>query len=415
MNRLLLLALAGMTSIASTCHAEDWPEFLGPKGTGHYQGAELPIEFGPTKNVTWKMPIPGKAWSSPIIVGGKVYLTTAVPVKTDAGTEHELRALCLNAKTGKTIWDFEIFREAAGDPKSHAKNSHASPTPIFDGKRLYIHFGHLGTAALDPAGQMIWKKVFTYKPVHGNGGSPVLADGKLIFACDGSDQQFTVALDAATGETVWKTDRNHPSVQRRFSFATPAVIKHDGVVQVISPGSDAFHSYDLKTGKELWRVTFIGWSLIVKPVYGEGLVFCSTGYVTPNVLAVRPDGTGDVTKSHVAWTMKRGAPNTPTMILEGKELYVLSDGGFLTCCDAKTGDVHYQERVPGNYSASPILANGLLYLPNEKGQCTIVKVGKTFEVVGKTDMEEPTLASYAAVDGSLYVRTEGHLYRFDKK
>jgi len=414
MNRLLALTFA--LALPAASHADDWPQFLGPKGDSHYSGKPLPIEFGPGKNQIWKVAVPGKAWSSPIVAGGKVFLTTAVPKDVGNGVEHSLRAMAFDANDGKTLWDVEVFVEPPTAPKIHGKNSHASPTPLFDGERIYVHFGHLGTAALTTDGKIVWKNTeLGYAPVHGNGGSPIFAGGNLIIAADGSDKQFLAALEPATGKVRWRTPRNHPQVQRKFSFATPALITHEGKEQIISPASDAVHAIDPKTGKELWRVTFIGWSLIVKPVYGDGLIFASTGYMTPQLLAIKPDGTGDVTKSNVAWTMKRGAPNTPTPVLIGSELYVLSDGGRLTCCDAKTGKEYYQELIPGSYSASMLVADGKIYATNESGVSTVVKAGKEFEVLSKADFGEPTFASFAGADGSLFVRTEKYLYRFQGK
>jgi len=416
MSRFALSVLSVVVCFSNSARAEDWPAFLGPKGDGHYTGKPLPVEFGPDKNVVWKVPVAGKAWSSPIVVSGHVYLTTAVPKSVGNGTEYSLRAICLNAIDGKTEWDVEVFLEPATAPTPHSKNSHASPTPIFDGKRLYVHFGHIGTAALSPEGKILWKNAeLGYKPVHGNGGSPILVDDKLVYSVDGADKQYIVALSTETGKVVWQTPRDNPKADKKFSFSTPTLIEHKGKRLIVSPASDALHAYDVKSGKELWRVPYSGYSVIPKPLYGNGMVYVSTSYNTPVVHAIRPEGIGTLPSSNIVWSQKRGGPHTPSMILDGSELYLVSDGGAFTCCDAKTGEVHYSERVPGNHSSSPIIADGKIYVLSETGQATVIKAGKEFQILAKNDMNDRTLASYAAVDGSLYVRTEKMLYRFEEK
>jgi outer membrane protein assembly factor BamB len=398
-----------------TVRAEDWPGFRGPTGQGIVREGSMPVEWS-SKTATWKQPMSGNGWSSPVIVGGKIYLTSAVP-----GQEgFSLRALCLETKTGKTLWDTEVFKEAAGAPKPHSKNSHASPTPIVEGDRLFVHFGHLGTACLDLSGKVLWKNVQRYSPVHGNGGTPVLVDGLVIFSCDGASSPYVVALDAATGKEVWKKPRQG-NADRKFSFSTPLVIEVKGAKdvtkahQVISPGSNQVTAFDPKTGNPIWTVTYDGYSVIPRPVYGHGMVFLSTGYNSPSLLAIKPDGTGDVTKTHVAWTARKGAPHTPSPLLVGDELYMVSDGGVASCLDAKTGKVHWSERIGGGYSASPIYASGKVYFQSEDGVTTVVKAGTKFEEVAKNKLNERTLASFAVADGALYLRTDKNLYRFDAK
>jgi len=397
----------------SALHADDWLEFRGPDGVGHYSGKKLPTEWGPEKNVLWKAEIPGAGWSSPISIKNTLYLTTAV--KT-GDTGYDLFALAVDGTDGKLLWQTMLFHEGAEAPKPHGKNSHASPTPVSDGKTVYVHFGHLGTAALDLEGKILWKNnQNSYKPVHGNGGSPILAGGNLVVAGDGSDFQFVVAMDLKTGKNVWKTARDH-GAKMAFSFATSQVIEHEGLVQVVSPASDFVMSYDPKSGKELWRVKYpkAGWSLICRPVYAHGLVYVLTGYPTASLLAIRPEGTGDITKSAVVWQTNQKTANTPTPLIVGDELYMLADSGVLTSLDAKTGKVHFSERLPGGggYSASPIYADGKLWITSETGAGCVVKTGRTFEVVSKSDMKEKTFATFVPVDGKLYLRTETKLFCF---
>jgi outer membrane protein assembly factor BamB len=418
MRRLpILLSFSLVLGLNQPTHAEDWREFRGPTGQGHYIGKKLPIEWSTTKNVAWKTPIPGKGWSSPIILDGRIYLTSAVPI--EKSKDLSLKTICLDARNGKELWTTEVFKQDAGKAQGiHSKNSHASPTPLTDGKRIYVHFGHQGTACLDLDGKIVWRTLeHRYAPVHGNGGTPILLDDRLIFSTDGSDKQFVIALNTGDGKVAWKTDRKC-TFERTFSFSTPLAIPVDGKPQVISPGSGAVVSYDPADGKELWRVQYDGYSVIPRPVFGHGLVFIATGYNAPSVLAIKVDGKGDVTDSHVVWSLKKGAPHTPSLLLVGDELYILSDGSaagaLATCVDARTGKVHWQERVPGGNSASPFHADGRIYLQSEKGVTTVIRAGKKFEVLATNDLKERTFASYAVADGAIYLRTETQLYRIQE-
>ena len=404
-----LLALSLILASAGLRAAEDWPEFRGPTGQGHASAGNLPTEWSDSRNVAWKQSVPGRGWSSPVLKDGRLYLTSAVNGEDSA--KLSLRTLCFDAGSGKTLWSTEVF-SVDGGGKIHAKNSQASPTPLVAGGRIYIHFGHNGTACLDTQGKVIWRNsTLGYAPVHGNGGSPILVGDALIFSCDGNDQPFVVALDKKNGKVLWKTGRETPA-KKKFSFSTPLLIEVAGKQQVISPGSGAVCAFDPKTGREIWRARYgEGYSVVPRPVYGHGMIFIGTGYDTPTVMAIRTDGKGDVTDTHVAWTMKKGAPNTPSLLLVGDEVYMVSDGGIASCVDAKTGAVHWQERVGGNYSSSPIYAKGLIYFQNEEGTGVVVKAGKVFEKVATNVLGERTLASFAAGDGTLFIRTEQHLYK----
>lgn len=399
----LLLALTLLPA------AESWPEFRGPTGQGHSTAQNVPIEWGPEKNRVWKQEIPGKAWSSPVVVGGKVYLTTAV------GTDKiAFRVLCLDADTGKQEWNTLVFTKAS--IKQHPKNSQASPTPLVAEDTVYAHFGPYGTAALSTAGKVKWRnEKLNFAPVHGTGGSPILVEGLLVFTRDGASVRELVALDAATGEIKWQTKRS-PVTGNAFSFGTPLVIEVKGKKQIVSPASGMVGGYEIATGKEIWRVRYTGYSVIPRPVYAHGLIFIATGYNTPSVLAIRPDGTGDVTDSHVAWQTRSRAPHTPSMLVVGDALYMVSDAGIASCLDARTGKVHWSERLGGKgYSASPIAVDDKLYFLSEDGVGTVLQAGTTFRVLAKNEMSERTLASYAMIDGALFLRTEKHLYRFGTK
>ncbi len=393
--------------------AADFPQFRGPDGNGHAAARGLPSTWNETTNVAWKSLIPGKGWSSPSLYQDRLYLTSAVPVDTALGSgDLSLRALCLDANTGATLWDCEVFvQSAATAPKIHNKNSHASPTPLVTSDRLYVHFGHQGTACLDHARNVVWKNnSFNYAPVHGNGGSPILVAGRLIFTCDGASDPAVIALDAATGEQVWRFDRPGDPV-KKFSFCTPTAIVVDGQTQVICPGSGVVNALDPATGREIWRVNHDGYSVIPKPVFGHGLVFLSTGYDSPEVLAVRPGGRGDVTDTHVAWRLKKGAPHTPSLLLVGDELYMVSDKGIATCVDARTGKEHWLERIGGNYSSSLVHADGKIYIQSEDGPALVIRPGKRFAKIADAGFNERTLASYAVGDNALFIRTENNVYR----
>lgn len=407
-----------LTFVLSTAFAaaDDWPEFRGPTGQGIVAQGKLPVEWGPDKNVAWKRPIPGSGWSTPIIWHGRVYLTTSVPVVNSPTNDQSLRALCLDAATGKVLWNEEVFvLKGTTAPRIHSKNNHASPSPITDGERLYVHFGHQGTAALDLAGKLLWQnRDYAYKPVHGAGGSPILAGDALVFSCDGSDQQFVAALDRKTGKELWKTDRNSQA-PKKFSFCTPLLITVNGQQQIVSPGSDMIVAYEPKTGREIWRVRYTGYSVVPRPVFGQGLVFMSTGYDRPTLLAIRADGQGDVTDSHVAWRLQKGAPHNPSPLLAGEELYMVSDQGVASCLNAKTVAVHWQERIPGGYSSSPLLADGKVYFLSEDGNGTVVVAAKQYRLLARNALKERTLASYAVADGALFIRTENNLYRIQSR
>lgn len=395
--------------------AAPWPEFRGTDGVGHYTGAAVVTEWGPDKNVVWKTPVAGLGWSSPVLVKGLLVMTTAVP----KGAEYSLRAVALDAATGTQKWDVELFVENAKDvPQPHKKNSHASPTPVTDGENVYVHFGHMGTAALDLKGSVLWStQELKYKPVHGNGGSPILHDGKLLFCCDGGDVQLVAALSAKSGSVVWKVNRGWKSTMP-FSFATSQIIDVGGKKQLVSPGSDNVAAYDPENGTELWRVKYpaAGWSLISRPVVAAGLVIIQTGYINQHILAIDPSGTGDVTATHVKWKNKKQAPNTPTPLAVGDELYVLADSGFFTCFDAKTGEMHYSERLAGRgYSASPLLINGQIFVTSEEGVGQVLATGKAFKELARSDMKERTFATFVPNEGALFVRTESAVYRFGKK
>jgi outer membrane protein assembly factor BamB len=405
-------------ALSLTLSAADWSQFRGPDGQGHTD-EKLATEWGSKKNVTWRKELPGAGWSSPVVAGGKIYLTSAVPQGGDPKSNYSLRALCLEAKTGEIVWDKEVFVEDGKTaPGIHKKNSHASPTPVVEDDNVYVHFGHMGTACLRAAdGTRVWAtQELAYKPVHGNGGSPVIAGKCLVFNIDGTDKQLVVALDKTSGKVAWKVPRNNTTGANPFSFSTPLLIKVKEQEQLISAGSGVVMALEPKSGKEIWRVTYgSGYSVVPRPVYANGLVYVCTGYNTPTLIAIKPDGRGDVTKSHVAFTVKRNAPHNPSPLAVGDALYMVSDSGVVSCLDAKTGAERWNERVEKAYSSSPMFAGGLIYLLDESGTTTVFKPGDSYEEVAKNKLSEKTQASFAVDGDALLLRTEKALYRIEKK
>lgn len=414
-SRLFVTALLMQCCQLQTSIAADWTQFRGPTGQGHAEVSDLPVTWSESENLAWKVALPGNGWSQPVVANNQIFITTAVA--REQGKTTSLRAMCLNAVDGQTIWDTEVFQKD-GEPKIHKKNSHASPTPVLSGDRLYVHFGTEGTACLTTEGTVVWKnQEQVYKPVHGSGGSPALTDDLLIFCCDGGDKRYTIGLDKLNGKEVWKTPREfEPS--RGFSFSTPTIIDIAGRSQAICPGSGGVWSYHPKTGEQLWRVAYgEGYSVVPRPVFGHGLVYVCSGFGDQQLFAIDPTGSGDVTESHVKWQTKKGVPKSPSILLVGAELYMVDDKGVASCLDAVSGKLHWQQRLKGAFSASPVLANGLIYAQNETGVTTVVKPGTEYQEVATNtlgDGKTRTFASFAFVDNAILLRSETHLYRLQK-
>lgn len=416
-GRLATTAAAAAAAIAvALCagviaHADDWPEFRGPTGQGHAPDAPVPLEWSETHNVTWKTPIPGLGWSSPVIAGGRLWITTAV---VDADEGSSLRLLAYDVATGANTLDVEVFDSSEVSPLN-PKNSLASPTPVLDpdGERVYAHFGATGTAAVGTGGDVLWRTRFPYISQHGNGGSPILHDGRLVVSIDGYDTAYLVAVDARTGEELWRSTRPDPVSQ---AYSTPISIRVGERDQIVNVSAFRTTGHDPGTGEEIWRVGYPnGFSNVPRPVYGHGLVYLSTGFQSPTLLAVRADGTGDVTRSHVAWRLSRGAPLTPSPILVGNELYLVTDFGIGTCVDALTGEILWQQRLGGNHSASPVFAGGRIYFQNEEGVTIVVAPGTDYRELARNRLDGSTLASMAVSDGALFIRTDTHLYRIEER
>ena len=435
MNTTRLLLTAALAIVSTSLSAAEWPEWRGPGGQGHAQATGLPASWSETNNVTWKTELPGRAWSSPVIEGKNIWLTTAIEtlakkedadrrLKANTGNQPltvlekvEFRALCVDRDTGKLTQNILLL--TAREPQwVHALNSYASATPVIEDGQLYCHFGAMGNACLDTrTSKVLWTDTsLVVQHENGPGSTPVLWKNLMLFHLDGSDQQFIAALDKRTGKLAWKTPRSgdmNKDSQLRKSYGTPLILTVNGKEQIISPASDWIYSYD-DNGKELWRVNYgmLGFSLTPRPVVGHGMIFMSTGFMKPQMLALRYQG---LEKPEIAWRSEKGAPTMPSPLLVGEELYFANDGGIFTCLDAKTGAEHYRERIGGNYSSSPTFADGKIYVHNREGLTTVIKPGKQFEVLEKNQLPGKIFASLAAVDRALFLRTDTALYRIENK
>ncbi len=392
---------------------DNWPEFRGPRRDGHTDTKRLPLTWSETNHITWKQPIHGLGWSSPVVWEKKIWVTTA----TEDGKQQF--AVCVNADTGKIVHDVKVF-DTENPEHVASVNSYASPTSVIEPGRVYVHYGTYGTACLDTqSGKVLWTRRDLNCDHHeGPGASPILHGNLLIFNVDGRDVQYVVALDKSTGKTAWKTDRSvdfsQISSNMRKAFSTPIILEAGGQTQLFSPGAKAMMSYDPLTGKELWKARYQGWSITPRPLFANGLLYVITDYERPELWAVRPDGKGDVTDTHVAWKVAKDMPSTVSLILVEDLLYAVNAQGYGLCLEAKTGTVVWRERLPGRHSASPIYGNGRLYFFNDKGLTTVLAPGREFKVLASNQLDTETLMATPAVVGeSLIVRTKTHLYRIE--
>jgi len=414
-----LLATLGMSlaSFGSAVAEDRWTEFRGPAGTGHSTATGLPREWSESKNVAWKTPIHGRGWSSPVVLGSQVWLTTA----TRDG--RELSVLALDRDSGRVLHDIKLFEVAK--PEDTARfNSFASPTPVIEEGRVYVHFGSYGTAALDTrTGKTLWsRRDLPCNHWRGPGSSPMLYGDLLIVHFDGYDLQYAVALDKRTGRSVWKSERAYDfgtdDGDMKKAYATPVVIEAGGRAQLISQAAKAVLSLDPKTGRELWRVRYASHSAATRPLFAHGLLYVGSGRGPSELLAIRPDGQGDVTDTHVAWKAVRGIGSSPSPLLVGDLIYTVADkGGVVTCLDAKTGAEVWQQRTGADaHTASPLFANGAVYLFAEDGSALALEPGRVYRELGRAALGEGGVMGTPAIAGqAVFVRSESHLYRIEKR
>lgn len=415
----VLLAVVGATGQAAPPAAR-WPDFRGPRGDGHGPvTVRLPLTWSESQHVRWKTPIAGRAWSSPVVWENKVWLTTA----TEDGKR--MSAVCVDRATGRILLDREVFSNVDPEPLGLGQegNTYASPSPVIEEGRVYLHFGTYGTACLDTRNfSTLWqRRDLNCTHSVGPGSSPVLFRNRLILTLDGTDAQYLAALDTKTGKTAWKTDRSAdwtvgdprdrtPQHEQKKAFSTPFLTTWQGRPLLISSGAKATYAYDPTNGRELWKVAYKGFSNGSRPLAGHGLAFVNTGYHRAELWAVRLGGQGDVTGSHIAWSYTRNVPLNPSPLLVGDYLYLLNHGGIVTCLEAKTGTEVWKERLPGTYTASPLYAGGHLYCFGERGQAVVLKPGPRFLKVSENQLGDGLMASPAVAGNSLILRTRTHLY-----
>ena len=409
--------------VGQTPSGENWPEFRGHSGDGHSSVIGLPLSWSETQNVRWKTPIPGRGWSTPVVWGKQVWLTTA----TEDG--RAMSVLCVERNTGKVLLNRELFQNPNPEPLGNDVNSYASPTPTIEAGRVYVHFGSYGTACLDTRTfQTLWeRRNLPCRHYRGPSSSPILFGNLLILTLDGADYQYVTALDKKTGKTVWKTDRtanwgdfdpNGKVIAEgdfRKAHSTPLITLVNGQPEMVSMGAKAGYAYDPKTGKELWKVDYRGFSASFRPVEGEGLVFVPTGYSRSDLWAVRLGGRGNVTSSHIVWKYSKNVPSKPSPLLLNDLLYLVDDAGVVTCLEAKTGNEVWKERMGGHFSASPLTAEGRIYCFSEEGKTTVLKPGRKFEVIAESQLKDGFMASAAVAGKAFFLRTKTHLYRIETR
>jgi len=417
-----LLILCIVVSSSAGYAGDSWPQFLGPEGNGHSDATDLPLHWNETENIVWKTLIHDRGWSSPVILGSQVWVTTAT------ADGHRLYALCLDRETGRVLKDLKLF-DVEKPQYCHPFNSYASPTPVIEPGRIYVTFGSAGTACIDTDRfQVLWeRRDIECNHFRGAGSSPILFQDFLIMNFDGSDHQFVLALDKKSGRTVWRTERSidfqdldsngTPAAEGDFrkAFSTPHIALFDGKPELISVGSRAAYGYNPLDGRELWRVEERGeYSASTRPTVGLGMVFFSTGFNTAELFAVRKGGKGVITDSHVVWKVKRSVPNKPSVLLDGDLLYMISDAGIASCIEAATGKILWQERIGGEFSASPVYADGRIWFFSEEGKIQVIAPGKVPQRLAENQLDDGFLASPAIVGRSFFLRTRTHLYRVEQ-
>ncbi len=421
MKNLLVFFLMLLSS--GWAHAENWPRFRGPTGQGHSSEADLPLHWSPTNNIVWKTGIPGIGWSSPIAWDDRILVTST----TEDGVS--CRVICIDRSSGKIAWDREAFRQVP--QYKQQKNSHATPTPVTDGKKVYAAFSSGGIAALNFDGSIAWTyREAKYYSRHGLGASPIVYKNLFIMPYDGSnrvalpgkwpnnseeeklgwripwDKAFILAVDTKTGKQAWTAKRG----MSRVAHTTPNILEVNGEAQLISTAGDAIQGFDPETGARIWTAYSEGEGVTSTFAMGDGLIFSASGYMDHILRAVRTGGRGEVTKSHIAWKASKGVPSQSSLLYVRPHVYAVSDGGVVTCYDAADGTVIRQNRIGGKHCASPVLANGHIYFLLESGETVVMKTGPQLEIIARNTIDERCQASIAVSQGYLLIRSDKHLF-----
>lgn len=396
--------------VCTACGAE-WSQFRGPDGQGRSAQAGLPVKWSEDSGIVWKVAVEGLGWSSPVFDDNQLWMTTAT------GKGRSLRAVCVRFDTGRIVHDIEVF--APGSPlRVNPKNSHASPSPVVEHGRVYVHFGAMGTACLSTeTGRILWRNenlIVDHK--EGPGSSPILFENLLIVNCDGQDRQFIAALDKQTGKPVWQTTRSVPFTvvpDFRKAFSTPALIDVAGKPQLVSVGANQVNVLDPRTGREIWRVRYSGFSNVPVPIVGRDRIYIVTDFSRPQLWAIRTGGHGDVTGTHVDWKLTRQVGSSPSPVLFEGRLYLVSDHGVVTCVAADSGKTVWQHRIGGTFSASVVALGEHLYFASEQGKVTVLRPGDQFHAVATNELDGRIFATPVVVDRALVLRTDTHLYRVE--
>jgi outer membrane protein assembly factor BamB len=409
------LTLLVLSSLVSPCAAGDnWPQFRGPAGNGHSDATGLPLRWSETENIRWKTAIHDKGWSSPVIWGDQVWMTTA---REDG---KELFAVCVDRDSGKIVYDMKVFDVAKPD-FCIPMNSYASSTPVIEAGRVYVHFGSPGTACIDTAtGKVLWtRRDLPCNHWRGAGSSPILYDDLLILTFDGHDFNYMAALNKHTGKTVWKKDRDikysNPDGDLHKAYCTPSVFTIDGKPQLVSPSAEVAMAYNPRTGEEIWRATVGGMNVSARPLYGHGRFYITTAAGGKQLVCLKTDGRGDITNTHIDWTLAKTIPTRSSLLLIDDLLYMVSDSGIASCVNARTGEQLKQQRLGTPFSASPIHADGRIYFFSEDKNTYVIEPSRELKVLATNKLDEGCMASPAVAGKALFVRTKTHLYRIEQK
>ncbi|MEQ8788032.1 MAG: PQQ-binding-like beta-propeller repeat protein [Pirellulaceae bacterium] len=407
-------AVALVCVMFASLRAENWPQFRGPTGQGMSAETGLPLHWSATENVAWKTELPGEGWSSPVVWGDRVFVTTA----TDEGRSCHI--VCVDRRSGDLLWNTKVFEQPV--KKKRAENSYATPTPATDGERVYAVFGGGGMAAVDYDGQLAWTcREVDFYGHHGLAASPILVGDLVVMPYDGSSdgddnkvgwkipwrEAVLLAVDKKSGDVRWRGKRG----LSRLGHVTANVLRENGQTQIVSGAGDCVQGFDPKDGRLIWSIYSQGEGVTPSIVIGDELVFSCSGFEEPTIRVVRTGGEGEITKTHIAWEQKKGVPSLASMLYVKPHLYAVTDAGIATCFDAASGEIVWQERVGGKHSSSPIYADGKIYFLTEaEGETAVIAAGKEFKVLARNTIDEKCKASMAASQGNLFIRSERHLF-----
>ncbi|MBN77583.1 MAG: PQQ-binding-like beta-propeller repeat protein [Verrucomicrobiota bacterium] len=421
---LYLLPILLSIGYAEPTLKDQWPEFRGPNGNGIVVGERgLPTTWSEEKNIAWKTKIDGKAWSSPVVWDDQIWITNS------SADGKLMEGICINKKDGKIKYRLSLFSNETVEPLGNNVNSYGSPSPVIEKDAVYIHFGSYGTTAIDTnSGKEIWKRTdLECRHFRGPGSSPIIFQDMLILTMDGVDFQYVIALDKKTGKTKWKTERStkwddvepdgkiRGDGDLRKAYTTPTFMKVSGKTIMISPGAKSCFAYNPINGKELWNITYSGYSNASRTVIYKDNAIINSGYGKPHLISVKidPSAAGDISGTHINWDIFKRVPKRSSPIIVGDQLYMTTDEGILTCLDAKTGESNWSDRMPGHYSASPIFADGKLYFFSEMGHCYVIAPGGDYNLISKNKLDSGFMASPAISGKAIYARSKTHLYRIE--